>query len=262
MPTHLNKQSITAIIPVRNEEENITRCLESLKWCDKILVLFSGEDKTGQIAKKMGAEVIRYQSSGRDDFQKLQKNINQAIQNVKTDWILRIDADEVVELKLQSEIKQILNNPEEKIVAYGIPRKQFFLGGFLKGGDWAYDKLVRLFKKGSASYDEKKHVHEQSVVTGEIGYLKNALIHYSHPNLETAVRKFNSYTSSQISDLTDTYPLAVLKMVFLPPYIFLRWTFWHLGIRDGLRGIVAGIMRAWYEFILYAKYIEMKYIRK
>lgn len=267
------KQTITAVIPAKNEEKNIERCLKSVSWCDRILVLWMGDDKTGQISRKLGAEVIEINKSEQDDFIAVQKNINWAIDNCKTDWILRIDADEVVTEELRKEILSIIAidsvpgflHPSSRdtyrdinIVAYGIPRKQFFFGGFLKGGDWAYDRLVRFFKPKFARYEPLVQVHEQFKVNGNIGYLKNSLLHYSHPDLETAINKFNSYTSVEIKDLKESYLNALLKMIFLPPYIFLRWMIWHNGWRDGLRGVVAGLFRAWYEFILYAKCLEKK----
>ena len=227
--------------------------------------------------------------SDKDDFMAVQKNINWAIDNCKTDWVLRIDADEVVTEELKKEILKILttdsvscfppaNAPPAKrglrvvgtptttatccydkcVVAYGIPRAQYFWGGFLKGGDWAYDRLVRLFRPKHGRYDPIVPVHEQFRVDGKIGYLKNKLLHYSHPTLEEAIKKFDSYTTIQVAQFDESVPQAILKMIFLPPYIFLRWMIWHLGIRDGLRGIVAGAMRSWYEFILYAKYLEKK----
>lgn len=251
-------QTITAVIPAKDEEKNIARCLESVKWCDKIIVMWMGKDKTGEIAKKMGAEVIKMNTSNKNDFVAVQKNINWAIDHCKTDWIMRLDADEVVTEELKKEILAVLSKNGEGPVAYGIPRAQYFLNGFLKGGDWAYDRLIRLFKPQYCRYEPLVAIHEQFKVNGKIGYLKNRLLHYSHPTLKDAVKKFDSYTSIQIQDLKETIPQAVFKLIFLPPYIFLRWTIWHLGIRDGLRGIVAGAMRSWYEFILHAKYIKSK----
>ena len=256
------RQTITAIIPARNEEKNIKRCLESIKWCDKVVVMWMGTDKTGEIAKKMGAKVVEMNKSDKDDFIAVQKNINWAIDNCKTDWVLRIDSDEVLTSDLKQEITGILNFKFEiknLPVAYGIPRAQYFWGGFLKGGDWAYDRLVRFFRPKYCRYEPIVSVHEQFKVDGKIGYLKNRLLHYSHPTLEEAIKKFDSYTTIQVAQLDESTLQAIFKMIFLPPYIFLRWMIWHLGIRDGLRGIVAGAMRAWYEFVLYAKYLEKKY---
>lgn len=257
---------VTAIVPTLNEELNIECCLKSLDWCDEIIVITMGSDKTAAIAKSMGATVIRRNTSETSNFVKVQENINWAIDHAKHEWILRIDADEVITPELKKEIRSVIsshrfqpistdsNRPEP--VAYGIPRKQYFWGGFLTGGDWAYDRLVRLFKKGHARYEPVVAVHEQFKVDGPTGYLKNALEHYSHPTLAVAITKFNSYTSVQIRDIHESHVAAVFKMLTQPPYIFLRWMIWHNGWKDGLRGVVAGAFRAWYEFMLYAKYLE------
>jgi len=266
----MEKQTITVVIPAKNEEKNIQRCLESVNWCDRVVVISFGTDKTAEIAAKLGARVIEKEKNEKDDFKAVQTAINECIDNCQTDWMLRIDADEVVTPELKNEIENVLKfksfksshvqtlEPSniETFVAYGIPRQQFFWGDFLKGGDWAYDRLVRFFKPKYCRYEPITSIHEQFKVNGNVGYLKNSLLHYSHPTLKIAVDKFNAYTSLEINDIKDPVWKAVLKMFFLPPYIFLRWMIWHLGLRDGIRGFVAGIMRSWYEFILYAKYVE------
>lgn len=254
-------QTITAIIPARNEEHNIEKCIKSLRWCDSIIVLFNGNDKTGSIAKQLDAKVVTYEFNEKNNFRNLQEQFNAAVKNAKTDWILRVDADEVVTPELEKEIKQILTNDTLKS-AFGLPRKQYFFGTFLKGGDWAYDRLVRLFRKGAASYNPIVEVHEQLNVKGEVGYLKSALLHYSHPTLDILLYKFNSYTTLEAKELKLSYNEAVWRMFFNPPYIFLRWFFWHHGYKDGLAGLLAGIYRGMYDFFLYSKYIEYKYRKK
>lgn len=257
------KQTITAIIPAKNEEANIERCLKSLKWCDKVQILWMGDDRTGEIAKSLGAEVIERNKKAQSDFVAVQENINWAIKNAKTDWILRIDADEAVTPELAQEIKNVLTTdyslqPSNHPSAYGVPRKQYFMGAFLTGGDWAYDRLVRLFRKEAALYDPIVEVHEQFKVTGKIGYLTHALEHYSHPTLKDAISKFNIYTSMEAKHLQISTYTALLKMVFLPPYIFLRWMIWHKGYKDGTRGVIAGFLRGWYDFLVYSKYLQMR----
>ena len=249
---------ITVLIPTHNEETNIERCLKSvIDWAQEVIVLDSSSDKTAEIAKKLGATVVRYQQDEQYPFRGVQKAINLASDSAKTTWILRLDADEEVTPGLRAELEKVTNSSESK-AAYGVPRRQYFWGGFLKGGDWAYDRLIRLYKKGTAEYAGGAVVHEQFTVTGDVGELQAPLNHYSHPNLKIAIQKFNTYTDVEIDLLRLSRSAALQKMLFIPPYVFLRWMFWHHGWKDGYRGIVAGIMRAWYDFILYAKYIERK----
>jgi (heptosyl)LPS beta-1,4-glucosyltransferase len=255
----MKRQTITAIIPARNEEENIERCVKSVLWCDKVQVLWSGTDKTDDMARKLGVEVIEREKSKTPDFEKVQQSINWAIDHSDTDWILRIDADEEVTAGLKDEIMGILEtSPPHGVVAFGVPRRQYFWGGFLTGGDWAYDRLTRLFMTGKARYERMVSVHEQFVVNGGIAFLKNPLNHFSHPTLADAVRKFDTYTTLEAQDLKDSTLQAQMKMIFLPVYVFLRWMIWHHGYRDGVRGVVAGAMRGWYDFLLYSKYLKLK----
>lgn len=252
-------QTITAVIPAKNEEKNIKRCIESVLWCNKILVISTGTDKTAEIARELGAEVIEKSKSDSDDFEELQRNLNWANETAKTDWVLRIDADEVVTSELTDEIRSnVLTFQRSNVVAYGIPRKQNFLGTFLIGGDWAYDRLTRLFKPQFCKYDPIVKVHEQFQVKGEIGYFKNALLHYSHPDKKTLMKKFESYTTLEAEQLHETKLSAFLKLLFVPPYVFLRWMIWHHGYRDGLTGVYAAAMRAYYDVLLYKKFLSKR----
>lgn len=250
-------QTITAVIPTKNEEKNIERCIKSLLWCDKIIVIVTGTDKTETIAKKLGAQVVKKRElNKKDDFEKVQYNINWAIKNCTTDWMIRVDADEVVTPELAKEIVLILKSKTGNLpVAYGISRKQYFLGTFLKGGDWAYDRLTRLFKPKFCLYNPVVKIHEQIRVNGKIDYLKKSLLHYSHPDLKTLLKKFNSYTTLEAKQLKETKLSAFFKLIFIPPYIFLRWMIYHHGYRDGLRGAQAGLMRAYYGVLLYSKFL-------
>lgn len=250
-------QTITAVIPAKNEEANIGRCIESVSWCNKVLVIATGTDMTAEIARNLGAEVVEKNKSDKDDFEELQRNLNWANETAKTDWVLRIDADEVVTPELKTEIQEILNlKSEGDIVAYGIPRRQNFLGTFLTGGDWAYDRLTRLFKPQQCKYDPIVKVHEQFQVKGKIGYLKNALLHFSHPDRKTLIKKFDSYTSLEALELKETRLSALLKLFIVPPYVFLRWMIYHHGYRDGMVGVRAAAWRAFYDVMLYFKFLS------
>ncbi|VVA43503.1 Glycosyl transferase family 2 [Candidatus Roizmanbacteria bacterium] len=274
----INMQTITAVIPAKNEEKNIERCVSSVSWCDKVLVISTGTDQTAEIARRLGAEVVEKNKSDNDDFEDVQKNLNWAIKNCSTDWILRIDADEVVTEELKVEIRDIIRQSQIKsdkigkgtdfirlnpissdyIVGYGIPRTPNFLGTFLKGGDWAYDRLVRLFRPKFCRYDPIVKVHEQFKVNGKIGYLKSSLLHYSHPDKKTLFKKFDSYTTLEARELKETKLSAFFKLIFIPPYIFLRWMIYHHGYRDGWVGVQAGAMRAYYDFLLYSKFLQLR----
>ncbi|MCL4374576.1 glycosyltransferase family 2 protein [Patescibacteria group bacterium] len=252
------RQTITALIPAFNEEKHIGRCLKSVAWCDRVVVVWMGHDQTGALAKQAGAEVIVRHPIRQPDFTLVQQNVNWAIDHAATDWILRIDADETVNDALKNEILIILNSQpvtRNQIVAFGIPRNQFFCGAFLRGGDWYYDRLVRLFRPKFARYDPVVAVHEQFKVKGNVGYLTNRLNHYSHPTLKDAVAKFRLYARIEAAAMSAPVYLALAKMVVMPFYVFGRWFFWHRGYRDGWRGLLAGALRGWYEGLIYFDYL-------
>lgn len=249
-------QTITAVIPAKNEEQNIEKCIKSVQWCNKVLVICTGTDKTAEVARGLGAVVVEKNHADKDDFEELQRNLNWANETATTDWVLRVDADEVVTPELKTEIQAILNlKLEGEIVAYGIPRMQNFLGTFLTGGDWAYDRLTRLFRPQFCKYEPIVKVHEQFQVKGKIGYLKNTLLHFSHPDRKTLLRKFDSYTTLEALELKETKLSALAKLLIVPPYVFLRWMIYHHGYRDGIVGLRAATWRAFYDVMLYVKYL-------
>jgi len=252
----MKKQTITAVIPTLNEEHNIERALKSVEWCDNIIVVDSGSsDKTVEIAKEMGAKIhIAHQG---ELFVGVQKNINWAGEHCGTDWVLRIDADEEVTNSLQEEIKRILEKDVEH-VAFGLPRNQYFLGKFLKGGDWAYDRLIRLYKPQFAYYEAIASVHEQFVINGSKGVLKHALNHYSHPTWKEVNAKWQLYTDLEAKDLKISKFSAFVKMLFVPPYVFARWIIYHRGWIDGAHGFIAGATRGYYDFLKFYKYLISK----
>lgn len=252
-------QTITAVIPAKNEEKNIERCIKSVLWCDKVLVISTGTDKTADIARRLGAKVAEKNMSDADDFEELQRNLNWANETATTDWVLRIDADEVVTEELEEEIREnVLTFKHSNVVAYGIPRKPNFLGTFLTGGDWTYDRLTRLFKPQFCKYEPIVKVHEQFQVNGTISYLKSSLLHYSHPDKKTLMKKFESYTTLEAQQLQETKLSALIKLIFVPPYVFLRWMIYHKGYRDGWVGVQAGTMRAYYDILLYSKFLSKR----
>lgn len=226
-----------------------------IDWCENVVVIASGSDKTALIAKKLGARVIEKKPDPKKSiFSEIQEWINDTAQNATTEWIMRLDADEVVPDALKHEILSTLQ--VGSFSAFGLPRSQYFWGGFLKGGDWYYDRLVRLWKRGAAFYDSSYAVHEQLIVQGKIGHLNNRLLHYSHPTLGVYIEKINTYTTLEIQNMKESKQQALWKMIWVPPYVWLRWFFYHHGYRDGWRGIVAATCRAYYEFLRFAKKAE------
>jgi len=249
---------LSFVIPTLNEEDNIRECIEtSSDIAGEVIVVDMGSwDKTREIAKMMGARVFE-EKYEKKKIKAIQDNVNFGIEKCKNEWIMRMDADERLTDDFKKELIEKIEKEGDKKSAFLILRKQWFINGFLKGGDWAKSKIVRVFKKGKARYDLKVNVHEKFVVDGEVGEIKTPFLHYSHMNLASVIRRFNEYTDSEGIDKSKNHFL-LFDMMVRPFYVFTRTMTIKGEWKDGTRGVVAGLLWAFYQFISYAKAWEVK----
>lgn len=177
------------------------------------------------------------------------------------DWILVVDADERVTEELKKEIIKILKE-EKEFVGYHIPRKTYFLGKWIKHCGWYPDYALRFFKKAQGKYGERM-VHEAVVLEGKAGYLKEALLHYCHRNLEHYLVKANSYTSLAAEDLfCQGKKVRLTDYTLRPCWAFFKMYFLKRGYLDGKRGFLVSAAHSFNVFFkymkLWAKYEEQK----
>ncbi len=255
----MNNHKLSIALATYNEENNILRCLESVKdIADEIIVVDGGScDSTAQLAKKLGAKVI---SVPNKPMFHINKNI--AIDNCKNNWVLLLDADEIVSKELGEEIKQITNSSDVIENAFWINRRNWFLGGYLKKGGAYPDSVIRLFKKGKARLPEIS-VHEQLKVEGEIGFLKNDILHLADPNFKRYLLRANRYTTQTSLEIAKKDPgtsvFSFLKYsFFMPGFIFLKIYFRHRGYKDGFRGFVWALFSGFHMYYSYVKYWQKK----
>lgn len=247
-------------IATYNEEENIACCLESVSdWVDEIvLVDGSSTDKTVEVAKKYKAKVII--SNNPSIFH---INKQKAIDACTADWILQLDADEIVTEELRDEIKKIINLDARRytldaVNGYWIPRKNFFLRRWLKKGGQYPDYTLRLYRKGKGKLPCRS-VHEQAVVEGKVGYLKNPLLHYPYPDFSHYLSHFNIYTDIFAKELKDKKVSLGFKS-FLS-YMFCKPLFWflstyirHKGFLDSFPGFIFSLFSSLRFPVSYMKY--------
>ena len=171
---------LSVVLATYNEEKNLPACLESVAgWCSEIVVIDgSSRDHTIDIAQKFGARV-----TVTDNPPIFHINKQKAIDLARGEWILQLDADERVSRELKTEIDAAIKNPD--IDGYWLPRKNYFLGRFLTKGGQYPDYTLRLYRKGKGRLP-LKDVHEQAIVLGEVGYLKNPLIRACHSTLRVS----------------------------------------------------------------------------
>jgi len=251
----MKELSISIAIASFNEEKNLARCLKSVSgWAKEIIVVDgSSTDKTRQIARDYGAKVIK--TTNRPIFH---INKQMAIDRCIGEWILQLDADEVVSAGLKDELSRTAID-DLAFEAYFIPRKNFFLGKWLKKSGQYPDGVIRFFKNGKAKLPCKT-VHEQMEVDGITGWLKEHLLHYPSPKFNDYLRKSNQYTSLSAKELIDQGKEASI-LGLLTAFVRFQLTFLsmfirHKGFQDGIPGLVFCFFSGLHHLTAYIKFLE------
>lgn len=277
---------LSVVLATRNEEKNIARCLESVKPIASELIVFDeySSDSTREIAEKFGAKV--FLEPHHDIFHITKQK---AIDAAKGEWILQMDADEVVTPELAKDIVSVVShqspvtnhNPlfarhqklieerdgpigksEGEIVAYFVPRVNMFLGKPLIHAGVYPDGVIRLIKKGKA-YLPAKSVHEQMVIDGRVSWLSGDLLHYDSPTLARYLSRLNRYTDLHAQELKSSRlkknVWSFLQFTILhPTYYFLLRYVRHGGYKDGVNGFLWSFFSALHFPIAYFKYLTNK----
>lgn len=240
---------LSVVLATYNEEQNIRSCLESVKGLADEIVVVDGtsQDKTVEIAKEAGAKVIVAKN-----LPNFHINKQKAIDAARGEWVLQLDADEVVSSVLRDEIKSKINDSNSEYNGYWIPRKNFFLGRFLMKGGQYPDFTLRLYRRGKGRLPQKD-VHEQAEVDGKVGYLKQSLLHYPYKcfsNYLTKWMRYNKLTAGQIKEKLKNknviYQIGfgVGYLIIKPVYWFLLTYFRHKGFVDSWQGFVFSLFSA------------------
>ncbi len=241
------KVLLTVALAVYNEEKNIERCLSSIKHIsDEIVIVDGGStDQTVALAKKFGATIIRT-----DNLKMFHTNKQKALDASHGEWILQLDADEVVGQNLSQEILGKIHD-KNSFDGYYIPRKNYFLGHWMRKGGQYPDAVIRLFRNGKGSFPQKS-VHEQITIQGTIGTLSNALDHYSYESIQQYWKKSQTYIQLTAEELTAKKNRGSVSVFFHYVLIKPLWIFFLLFIRH--KGFVDG----WYGF-LFALFSALHY---
>lgn len=248
----------SVVIVVKNEERNIGDALNSVKDFEDIVVLDAfSTDSTVDICNRYPVRI--YQQEWLGYARQKQAAINYA----ERQWVLLLDADERVTPGLKEEISNILLNREGSgPLGFYIPRKNFFLGRWIKHGGWWPDYTIRLFRKDSA-YIEEREVHEKVIIRGPTGYLKNPLAHYTYRNISDYIKKMDDYSTLAAKDVLSknprlSTPSLIFKMMVRPVFTFFRMYILRQGFRDGIHGLILALLYSFYTFLKYLKAWEMR----
>jgi len=279
-------KKLSVVLATRNEEANIGECLEAVKGlADDIVVVDEGsEDRTREIAEGYGARVFKVTHEAI-----FHKTKQKALDLAQGDWVLQLDADERVTGELAREIKEvtqkelpgeiqdskkktlfkrhqtILEARDGKIgtdtgpyVAFFVPRRNIFLGKPLIHAGVYPDASIRLIRKGKAHFPAKS-VHEIMEVDGRVGWLQNDLEHHDSPTFFRYLVRANRYTDLTAKEFEkNKVPVnyfALFHYSFIKPtLVFLKLYIRHLGILDGMRGLIWSLFSALHFPIAYFKY--------
>jgi glycosyltransferase involved in cell wall biosynthesis len=235
-----------------NEEANLARTLASVAWADEIIVVDSGStDRTRELAESYGAKMFV------EEWKGFAAQKNSALAHATGDWILSLDADEEVEPALAEEIRTVLvANPS--VVGFWIPRKNFFLGRWIRHGGFYPDPKLRLFRRGIGAFEERA-VHEDIRIDGATASLKNNLLHRAYPTLDNYIEHMNRYSSlgAQMADEKRSRGFSLVDIVVRPKLTFLYNYFLRLGFLDGREGLLLHLYHAAYVSWKYAKAWEI-----
>lgn len=243
------KQKLSVIIISKNAENDIADAIYSIKFADEIIVIDSGStDRTQEVAKRLGATVFN------SDSNSFSERRNFGLKNAKGEWVLYIDTDERLSTELATNIKQAIEN--ENISAYRLMRKNFYFGNH----PWpSIEKMERLFKRRNLQ-GWQGILHESPVFKGEVSELEGLLLHYTHKDLSSMVKKTIEWSSLEAEfRFKSNHPKMtwwrfprVMITAFYDSYIRQK------GYKAGTVGIIESLYQSFSIFVTYAKLWEMQ----
>lgn len=242
---------LSAVIIVRNGENIIADCIDSLSFCDEVVVVNNDStDRTEEVVRMLKGEVYKFSSENFADLR------NFGLKKAKNDWILYVDADERVSKELATSIKEIISKNSNIYSSYNIKRKNFYF----KNVEWpCVESIQRLFKKNSLKKWTGK-IHESPVAEGKVGDLDGDLIHFTHNDLSSMLEKTIEWSKIE-ADLRHRanhpkmtwwrFPRVILT-AFFNSYIKQK------GYKTGTAGLIESMYQSFSMFITYARLWEIQ----
>lgn len=247
---------ISAAIITKNEEKNIRDCIESVSFCDEVIVIDDySNDATKKIiqdirveSQKRNQKIKYYQRQLNDNFAE-QRNF--ALEKCTNKWVLFVDADEEVSNELSSELTQYIDNPLHGVNGFFVKRKNIMWGKEIKHGEMGNDILLRFARKDKGTW--KREVHEYWDIKGSKGNLKNPIVHRPHEDLSdflTTIKHFSRIHA--LSNKKEGKKSTVTKILFWPIGKFLFNYFYRRGMLDGARGLIIALVMSFNSFLAWS----------
>jgi glycosyltransferase involved in cell wall biosynthesis len=248
--------TLSVAIVSHNEEANLPRTLESVKWADEIVVVDSeSTDRTCEIAREYGARVVV------EPWRGYVAQKQYAVDLCTKDWVLLLDADEEVSAGLAEEIRTAIADPKAAS-GYKLPRKNLFLGRWMRHGGFYPDPKLRLFRRGAGfvtGHDPHDRCELKPDVLQWTQQFHNSIIHYTYPDLTLYLGHMNRYSSlgAQLAFAKGHRDFSIADIVLRPLATFFYNYFFRLGFLDGREGLLLHLYHAGYVSWKYAKAWEM-----
>jgi len=248
-PDHLK---ISACVTAGNEEDKIAACLASLTWCDEVVVVDSySRDKTFEISKQYTPHVYQHPWEGYI----AQKNYIRTL--ARYPWILFVDADEVVSEDLRAEIEAEFERGPDYICGFRFPRMVFYLGKWIRHGEWYPDMKLRLFRK-DCGHSEGQEPHDRVTVDGPVKTLRAPLYHFTYDDMADHLHTLNRFSSiSAHEKFSRGEKFRWTDLFFRPPFRFFKSYILKAGLLDGRQGFIIAVLSAFGVFVKYAKLLEL-----
>jgi len=244
--------TISVTIITKNESKNIRQCLESVVWADEIIIFDSGsEDDTVAICREFTDQVFID-----EDWQGFGIQKNRALEKATGDWVLSLDADEMITDDLAAEIRKVIMGDP---AIYEIPRLSTFCGKEIRHSGWWPDYVARLFPRGQARFSDDK-VHEKLIFNNAPDKLQNHLIHNTAPDLHQVIEKMNRYSSiSAEKKHGEKRSAGLFTAITHGVWTFLWSYFGRAGFLDGCEGFILAVSKAENS---YYRYLKLMYLNK
>jgi glycosyltransferase involved in cell wall biosynthesis len=236
-----------------NEEDTIERCLESLSFCDEIVVVDSGStDRTRELCERRTDRVIQ------QEFLGYVKQKSFALEQATHDWVVCLDADEELSPEAARSIQDAVASNDGTVVGYRLDRITYFLGTWHDRGEWSDDWQLRVFRR-SRGHWTGRDPHDRVELDGPARPLSGQLHHYNYRDLSDHLQTIDSFSARVAREMRDEgIHFRIRDLLFRPLGRFFKGYVLRRGFRKGLPGFLVSVSTAYYVFMKYAKLWELE----
>jgi glycosyltransferase involved in cell wall biosynthesis len=247
---------VSAVIITYNEESIIRETLSMLWWCDEVIIIDSNStDNTVEICEEYGCSVFKRSFNGFGEQKKF------GVSKAKNEWILFIDADELLSEPLIEEIQEELSKKEIPFAGFEISLNLVFMNKVFKHGKETNCHRIRLFNKNSGNWDGSV-VHEKVVLNGPVKRLKSKILHYSYTSYGQFLKKIDLYSTLGAKQLLNKQPgKSKLVAALGLPFNFFKYYIIDRNFLNGYQGFTWAIFNSFYHFLKYLKLEDLKRIK-